>query len=115
MNGLIKEAHGVSLVGGTFLAEHTEELGIILTEVNLLTMCLVICLSQKAQGHGGYEDLCLLFLFAEGTEQNPARRLGPHEGGWGEAQLAEGVSTGGHCILHGSLAGKTSNSFVGGS
>lgn len=54
---------------GTFSAEHTEQLGIILTEeVNLLTMLLAICLPQRAQGHGGHEDLSLLFLLAEGTE-----------------------------------------------
>lgn len=106
----------MGLVGGTFSAEHTEELGIILTEeVNLLTMFLAVRLPQRAQGHGGHEDLSLLFLLAKGTEQNPAGRLGPPVGGWREAQPAEGVSTGGHCILQGSLAGKTGNPLVGGS
>lgn len=116
MNGLIEEAHGVSLVGGTLSAEHTEELGIFLTEeVDLLTVLLAVSLPQRAQGHRGHEGLCLLFLFAERTEQDPAGGLGPHVGRRGEAQLAKDVSTGGgHCILQGPLASRTGSPFVGG-
>ena len=62
---------------GAFSAQHPERLSIILTEeVNVLAMLPTVSLPQRAQGHRDHEGLCLLFLLAEGTEQDCAGGLG---------------------------------------